>query len=199
MCATQYTTPLSKRAFASHVQALKTALLELTATKLQEAVSELKSFLTNIDPELEGQSVVDVTVSTDGTWMKRGFTSLFGCVFVISVDTGKILDFQVLSRYCKSCEIWSKRDPESEEYLQWKAQHDEQCAANFSKSLKAMEAKGAVVLCNRSVFQNGLRYTGFIGDGDSAAHTRVVESKPYGDGVKIEKKGVRRPHTEKDR
>ena len=39
--------PLSKRAFASHVQALKTALLELTATKLQEAVSELKSFLTN--------------------------------------------------------------------------------------------------------------------------------------------------------
>ena len=180
--------PLSKRAFASHVQALKTALLELTATKLQEAVSELKSFLTNINPELEGQSVVDVTVSTDGTWMKRGFTSLFGCVFVISVDTGKVLDFEVLSRYCKSCEIWSKRDPESEEYLQWKAQHDEQCAANFSKSSKAMEAKGAVVLWNRSVSQNGLRYTGFIGDGDSAAHTSVVESKPYGDGVKIEKK-----------
>ena len=108
---------LSKRAFASHVQALKTALLELTAAKLQEAVSELKSFLTNFDTELEDQRVLDVTVSTDGTWMKRGFTSLFGCVFVISADTGKVLDFGVLSRYCKSCEMWSKRDPESEEYL----------------------------------------------------------------------------------
>ena len=59
-------------------------------------MSELKSFLTNfdpLDPELEDQSVLDVTVSTVGTWMKRGFTSFFGCGFVISADTGKVLDF----------------------------------------------------------------------------------------------------------
>ena len=68
--------PLSKRAFASLVQALKTVLLQIIATKLQEAVSELKSFLTSIDSELDGQSVVGTTVSTDGTWLKTGFTSL---------------------------------------------------------------------------------------------------------------------------
>jgi len=37
--------------------------------------------------------VVDVAVSFDGTWAKRGFTSLTGVVFVISVDTGEVLDY----------------------------------------------------------------------------------------------------------
>ncbi|GFW74716.1 uncharacterized protein TNCV_962911 [Trichonephila clavipes] len=31
-------------------------------------------------------------VSVDGTWQKRGYSSLNGCVSTISVDSGKILD-----------------------------------------------------------------------------------------------------------
>ncbi|GFU84184.1 uncharacterized protein TNCV_3277951 [Trichonephila clavipes] len=42
-------------------------------------------------------------VSVDGTWQKRGYSSLNGCVSTISVDSGKILDIEVLSQYCRVC------------------------------------------------------------------------------------------------
>lgn len=47
--------------------------------------------------------VVDAAVSFDGTWAKRGFTSLTGVVFVLSVDTGEVLDYHVLSKSCQTC------------------------------------------------------------------------------------------------
>ncbi|GFT41063.1 uncharacterized protein TNCV_1098271 [Trichonephila clavipes] len=37
--------------------------------------------------------IVNCGVSVDGTWQRRGFSSLNGCVSAISVDTGKIIDF----------------------------------------------------------------------------------------------------------
>lgn len=33
----------------------------------------------------------------------RGFTSLTGVVFVISVDTGEVFDYHVLSKACQKC------------------------------------------------------------------------------------------------
>ncbi|GFV41137.1 uncharacterized protein TNCV_2667281 [Trichonephila clavipes] len=42
-------------------------------------------------------------VNVDGTWQKRGYSSLNGCVSTISVDSGKILDIEVLSQYCRVC------------------------------------------------------------------------------------------------
>ena len=37
--------------------------------------------------------VMDAAVSFDGTWSKRSFISLIGVVFVISVDTGEVLEY----------------------------------------------------------------------------------------------------------
>ena len=56
---------------------------------IMKSLHMLKTFLQTADPELEGASVLDVEVTCDGTWSKRGYTSLYGCVFVVSVDTGK--------------------------------------------------------------------------------------------------------------
>ena len=55
------------------------------------------------------ETVFDIAVSFDGTWAKRGHTSLFGIVFVISVDTGEVLDCHVLSKFCKSCSVWEAK------------------------------------------------------------------------------------------
>ncbi|GFT67946.1 uncharacterized protein TNCV_38571 [Trichonephila clavipes] len=46
---------------------------------------------------------VNCGVSVDGTWQRRGFSSLNGCVSAISVDTGKIIDFETLSQFCRKC------------------------------------------------------------------------------------------------
>ena len=43
-------------------------------------------------------------VSCDGTWQKRGYSSRNGCVTVISMDTGRVLDVEALSQGCKQCE-----------------------------------------------------------------------------------------------
>ncbi|GBM40798.1 hypothetical protein AVEN_80805-1 [Araneus ventricosus] len=39
-------------------------------------------------------------VSVNGTWQKRGYMSLKGCVSAISIDSGKVLDVEAISQYC---------------------------------------------------------------------------------------------------
>ena len=151
----EHSTPTYKSFFGGHIEAICDATTAVCATKLQEAVSELKTFLRTADPELEGASVLDVEVTCNGTWAKRGYTSLYGCVFVVSVDTGKVLDFEIMSKYCKSCEVWSKCDPESLEYKKngkcimkqsaqltfrthqrlWKLQVQSSCGSDLSKRM----------------------------------------------------------------
>lgn len=48
--------------------------------------------------------VIDTAVTCDGTWSKRGFTATYGIVVVISWETGKILDYEILSKRCNTCE-----------------------------------------------------------------------------------------------
>ena len=50
-----------------------------------------------------------------------------------------------------------------------------------------MDSAGAVILFKRSVERHQLRYTSCIGGGDSSSYSDVVNSHPYGDGVKIDK------------
>ncbi|GBM17243.1 hypothetical protein AVEN_223786-1 [Araneus ventricosus] len=45
----------------------------------------------------------DITVALDGTWQKRGHTSINGVITATSLDTGKVIDFQCLCKYCFIC------------------------------------------------------------------------------------------------
>lgn len=47
--------------------------------------------------------VVDVVVSFDGIWAKRGFIFLIGVVFVIFVDIGEVFDYYVFLKECWKC------------------------------------------------------------------------------------------------
>ena len=58
-----------------------------------EAAEELRCENTTSDP-------VDVGVSFDGTWQRRGFTSMNAADVVISIDTGRVLDVDIMSRFC---------------------------------------------------------------------------------------------------
>ena len=53
-------------------------------------------------------AVTDTGIINDGAWQRRGHSSLNGFVATISVETGKILDGEVMSRKCKSCEQYKK-------------------------------------------------------------------------------------------
>jgi hypothetical protein len=110
----------------------------------------------------------DLAVAVDGSWQKRGHTSLNGIVSATSVSTGKVLDIEILSKYCKC----SNRSDNL---------HDENCFSNYTGTSGGMEVAGAVAIFNRSLSQYGVRYLDYLGDGDSRAFKSVSEAKPYGD------------------
>ena len=45
----------------------------------------------------------DITVAVDGSWQKRGHTSLHGVVTATSLVSGKVLDVVTYSKYCTRC------------------------------------------------------------------------------------------------
>lgn len=42
----------------------------------------------------------DNAIAVDGTWQNRDHVSLFGVVTATSVDTGKVIDADIFSKYC---------------------------------------------------------------------------------------------------
>lgn len=56
------------------------------------------------------------TVSGDGSWKKRGFTSLYGVTTLIAHYSGKVIDFVMKSSVCKACDRKSKNN---ENYIEW--------------------------------------------------------------------------------
>ena len=131
----------------------------------------------------------DIAVTYDGTWMRRGFSSLHGAFLAISWDTGKVLDYEVLSRYCQQCTSFKRKlgrhEIGMEEYRTKIDSHE--CAANVTCSAPAMESKAAAAIWSRSAESRGVRYTTFIGDGDSKSYKSVCDASPYGPGVSISK------------
>ena len=50
--------------------------------------------------DIEG-STTDRVVTFDGSWMKRGYVSKYGFAAVIDYNTGYVIDFVIMSKYCQ--------------------------------------------------------------------------------------------------
>ena len=55
------------------------------------------------NPDLAVDDIIEIAVSFDGTWPKRGFSATFGVGFVISADSGQVLDYEFASKICVQC------------------------------------------------------------------------------------------------
>lgn len=110
----------------------------------------------------------DLCVAFDGTWQKRGHLSHNGVVTATSVDTGKVIDVQVMSKFCKC--------PSRNHSI-----HLDTCTANYSGTSGGMEVSGVKEIFNRSQTLYDARYVKYLGDGDSKAFKTVMSSKVYGD------------------
>lgn len=68
-----------------------------------------------LDPSVAApETLMDIAVSYDGSWLTRGHTSLIGVGCVIDILTGLVLDVHVMSSYCQACEnktALQKEDP----------------------------------------------------------------------------------------
>ena len=131
--------------------------------------------------------MTNVTVSYDGTWHKRGFTSNYGVGVAIDVQIGLVLDYEVLSTHCHACSLAEARlGKDSAAYLQWREEHTD-CNRNFDGSSKAMEAEAAKRIWLRSVPKHKIRFTKFLSDGDASTFSVLKKLNSYGDNFPIEK------------
>ena len=110
--------PVSDSNFQDHNKAIHDATIKCVNSNMQEAAYELRKKIMEENPEMSEESIMDITVSFDGTWSKRGFTANFGVGFVIAAETGKVIDFVTLSKVCEMCKQGNKLQKDKQNYEQ---------------------------------------------------------------------------------
>ncbi|GFU86937.1 uncharacterized protein TNCV_3442071 [Trichonephila clavipes] len=105
--------------------------------------------------------------SVDGTWQRRGHSSLNSYVAVLSIDTVKVLDLEVMSKWCRNCNT-SKSSGKSKNVKK------HQCSCNQG-SAGSRESVRSYRLFERSRETRKLEYVEFYGDGDSKSHLSVKD------------------------
>ena len=134
-------------------------------TSMNNAVNEFKKGSANI---------LDMGVTVDGTWQRRGYSSMNGVVVAISVVNGKITDMEPLSRYCRQWFVQGNALQNNKEQLAvWKKSHEKECKLNIIGNPSAMEPERAIRIFGRSIEKRGVRYMKFYGDGDNKAFSTV--------------------------
>ncbi len=147
--------------------------VETVATEsLQRAREEEKGKLigAGIQPDEHG-NLEDKGI-TDGAWQKRSYhnnsNSLSGTGVLVGKQTGKLLDFDVLSIKCRTCDIAKRKGSTPEAH---------ECSATWSKSAKSMEPEMAARMWSRSG-RYGIHFSTQIGDEDSSTEKRLKENVP---------------------
>ncbi|XP_069672172.1 uncharacterized protein [Periplaneta americana] len=164
-------------------QVLKTELFTLNSEVVRTAYVES-------DPSLKDKDVIDIYVSYDGTFHKRGHISNHGIGIVIDVMTGIVLDYEILSKFCGMCvSAIDSLGANSQEYRKWYEDHLEKghCQKNYNGSSNAMEKDAAEILWRRSVQNRKFRYTEMLSDGDAKTHIHLNKIKVYGSDMSIVK------------
>ena len=185
--------PVTKKAYNQHLIQIKKAAVKNAENLMQESARRLIHKVATERPrdiaEIDEQTVANVSVTVDGTWQKRGHSSKIGVVFVISIDTGEILDYSVKSLVCHECKAHNDMNKESDEYKTWKQSHAPSCEINHHGSSEEMEAVAAAEIFGRSIEKRQLKYTTFVGDGDSSSFGRVRDAmeKKYGRDYVVQK------------
>lgn len=129
----------------------------------------------------------ELAVSGDGSWKRRGFSSLYGVATLIGSISGKVIDLVIKSSFCKSCTQWSCKEG-TPEFEKWQENHAEDCAKNHSGSAGKMEVDGIKEMFCRSITKFKCKYMQYIGDGDSKTYKAVLDANPYGSDFQVEKK-----------
>ena len=147
---------------------------------MNEVANNLKRFAEINNPEnivnINNKHVAKVAVTVYGTWQKHGDNSKIGVVFILSVDTGEVIDIIVKCLFCTECnnnKIKFKNN--TIEFNNWCSSHKGSCCIYHERSSSTMEAKGVAELFLCSFEKRNLIYATFVGDGDCDCFGTVKE------------------------
>lgn len=146
---------------------------------MQEAAEEEKRRAIQRGSFHEG--VPAITVIVDGGWSKRthkhSYNAKSGVGIIIGLETGKLLHVGVRNKYCSVCTQAEKENTTPQ-------QHN--CHKNWDGPSSSMETDIILQGFKEAESKYGVRYTTFIGDGDSSTHPNLITGVP-GWGHAIEK------------
>lgn len=91
---------------------------------------------------------------------------------VIGIETGKVIDVEVLSSFCKACESKPLLNPD--------------CKKNHAGSAGKMEVIGMKRIFLLSEANRKLQYVKYLGDGDTKTFLKISKAQSYGE-LPIEK------------
>ena len=179
--------PVNKAPYNKIQNELDTTLNKQAETVMKEAASRVILKVCEDDPDSielneKGEQVANIAVTVDGTWQKRGHASKIGVVFVLSVLTGEVLDYELKSLTCNLC-VSNRSKKNETEFNEWFQSHESACCVNHAGSSDFMETEGAKSIFLRSISTRNLRYKTFVGDGDSSCFGVVAKAcaEKYGD------------------
>ena len=168
--------PMTQKSYNATVKRITETVTEVAKETMSDGANAIKCDKNNL---------TDTSVSVDGSWQRRGYSSFNGVVTAISVENGKILDVEPMSRMCKECKLKENlKNTNPDLYGEWRATHD--CKLNYQGSAGGMEVTGAKRIFGRSVEKHNLRYTKFLGDGDSKSFPAVKSIYPDIEVKKLE-------------
>lgn len=153
-------------AFKYYTNVLLKAAKEVSKYSMERAVTQAVK---------DNDDEHDLTAIFDGSWQRRGHSSLNGIVSAIGGDACKVLDIKIFSKHCRCKE-------------RVQGNHDASCVANYQGSSGGMEVKGVLEMFRESEAKYNVRYKYYLGDGDSVSYSTVSNEKPYGPDYDIEKK-----------
>jgi len=170
----------------SHTTFDKTALFigkaaqQVVEESLNKAHVEEKEKLVQKGVQMDQHgNLVDEGI-TDAGWQKRSYNhncnSLSGVGVLVGKETGKVMDFEVLTVNCKKCATAETIGKEVEPH---------NCTALWKGSAKSMEPEMAARMWSRSGHY-GIHFSTQVGDEDSATQKKLQEEVP--DNLKPTKK-----------
>ncbi|GFX51879.1 uncharacterized protein TNCV_3062971 [Trichonephila clavipes] len=192
---------MDKKSFSKHIKILSEENSEMKHQILEVARNIVrKQHLDLNDEEKKEMGVLDITVSFDGSWQKRGYKSLYGIGVVIDLLTGLVIDYEILSKYCTECTA-AVRDlsGDSPDFAIWYEGHKSECQINHIGSSSSMEMEAAAILWQRSIKECNMRYTCILSDGDSKTFQHLMSLNIYGKGKPIKKRGMYQPYLQAPR
>lgn len=115
----------------------------------------------------------DIAAAFDGSWKRRGFSSLNGVLTATSITTGQVLDCAIFSKYCTCKQRFKK--------------HSDTCIAYYAGTSGGMEVAGIRDIFMRSQENYGICYKYYLGDGNSKGFGVIGSENPYGNDLQVQK------------
>ena len=166
---------MTKRSFIRTEKAVGDRWKEMLQETMVEAGKEEKRLAEERGDYHEG--VPAITVVVDGGWCKRShkhsYNAKSGVAVIFGKETGKLLHLGVRNKYCQAC-------------AQNVSKEKHRCYKNWTRSSSEMETDIILEGFKEAEQVHGVRYTRFVGDGDSSVHSTLLESVP-GWGYAIKK------------